>query len=90
MSLSFFFSRFVTEDSKLFVSVMAGVTLKTLSRSLSHCARAPRVIRAHPNTPATVGCGCAVYSMGECEHFYFFFAAMAARSSNGPGCWSCC
>ena len=64
--------RFVTEDSKLFVSVMAGVTLKTLSRSLSHCARAPRVIRAHPNTPATVGCGCAVYSMGECEHFYFF------------------
>ena len=25
----------------------------------------PRVIRAHPNTPAMIGCGCAVFSLGE-------------------------
>ena len=51
-------------DSKLFVSVMAGVTIKTLTNGLSNIAFSPRVIRAHPNTPAMVGCGCAVYSLG--------------------------
>jgi len=62
-----------TSSSKLFVSVMAGITLKTLTSSLAQCMRARdakadiRVIRAHPNTPATVGCGCAVYSVGESE-----------------------
>ena len=57
--------RLLTHDSKLFVSVMAGVTLKSLSLSLSRVAKNPRIIRTHPNTPATIGCGCAVYSLGD-------------------------
>lgn len=44
---------------------MAGVTIKSLTNALSNIAFNPRVIRAHPNTPAMVGCGCAVYSLGE-------------------------
>lgn len=58
-------TRYITTDSKLFVSVMAGVTIKSLTNALSNIAFNPRVIRAHPNTPAMVGCGCAVYSLGE-------------------------
>ena len=57
--------RMLTVDSKLFVSVMAGITLKSLQQSLSNIVLEPRIIRAHPNTPAMVGCGCAVYSLGE-------------------------
>ena len=57
--------RMLTVDSKLFVSVMAGITLKSLHQSLSNIILEPRIIRAHPNTPAMVGCGCAVYSLGE-------------------------
>lgn len=58
-------TRMLTVDSKLFVSVMAGITLKSLQQSLSNIVLEPRIIRAHPNTPAMVGCGCAVYSLGE-------------------------
>ncbi len=64
--------RLITEESKLFVSVMAGITLKTLSRSLAQCAKEPRVIRAHPNTPVNVGCGCAVFSSADCESQIWF------------------
>lgn len=56
---------FITKDDKLFVSVMAGITLDTLSSTLKKIVENPRIIRAHPNTPATVGCGCAVYTLGD-------------------------
>jgi pyrroline-5-carboxylate reductase len=55
----------LTVDSKLFVSVMAGITIKSLGQALGNIILEPRIIRAHPNTPAMVGCGCAVYSLGE-------------------------
>ena len=58
-------TRMLTVGSKLFISVMAGVTLKSLHQSLSCIILEPRIIRATPNTPAMVGCGCAVYSPGE-------------------------
>lgn len=53
------------EGSKLFVSVMAGVTIETLVSKVKLVVCEPRVIRAHPNTPAMIGCGCAVFSLGE-------------------------
>lgn len=49
---------------------MAGLTCKTLFASLSNITLCPRIIRAHPNTPAMVGCGCAVYSLGQGEKHY--------------------
>ena len=56
---------FVTSESKLFVSIMAGTKMETLSGSLKEIVKSPRIIRVHPNTPAMVGEGCAVYSLGE-------------------------
>lgn len=54
---------------------MAGITVKTLEQVLQNIVLAPRVIRTHPNTPVTVGIGCAVYTLGECKriidiHFF--------------------
>jgi pyrroline-5-carboxylate reductase len=47
-------------NGKLFVSIMAGVSLATLSKGL----RADRVIRVMPNTPCLVGQGAAGYALG--------------------------
>ena len=59
------YETFVTSESKLFVSIMAGTKMETLTRSLKEIVKSPRIIRVHPNTPAMVGQGCAVYSLGE-------------------------
>ena len=56
---------FVTSESKLFISVMAGVKMETLSGSLKEIVKSPRVIRVLPNTPVMVGEGCSAYSLGE-------------------------
>ena len=55
---------FLSSDPKLFISVMAGVTTKTLYDSLSSVVTNPRIIRANPNTPAMVGCGASAFSLG--------------------------
>ena len=57
--------RLVTEESKLFVSIMAGTKMETLAGNLRTIVHSPRIIRVHPNTPAMVGQGCSVYSLGE-------------------------
>lgn len=51
-------------ESKLFVSVLAGVTTETLAKLLAQVVAQPRVIRANPNTPAMVGCGASAFSLG--------------------------
>ena len=56
---------FLSQDPKLFISVMAGVTTKKLHDSLSSVVINPRVIRANPNTPAMVGCGASAFSLGK-------------------------
>ena len=55
----------LTSESKLFVSIMAGIQMKTLAGKLKTIAESPRIIRVHPNTPAMVGTGCSVISIGE-------------------------
>jgi len=55
----------LTSDSKLYVSVMAGIKMETLAGSLKTIVDNPRIIRVHPNTPAMVGTGCSVLSVGE-------------------------
>ncbi|XP_046396074.1 pyrroline-5-carboxylate reductase 1, mitochondrial-like isoform X2 [Ischnura elegans] len=50
--------------TKLFVSVIAGVTLRDLEQKLINIGFHPRVVRVMPNTPMTVGFGCSVYSGG--------------------------
>ena len=66
---------FLSQDPKLFISVMAGVTTKTLYDCLSSIVTNPRIIRANPNTPAMVGCGASAFSLGAgkvqvvCNHF---------------------
>ena len=57
----------LTSNSKLFVSIMAGIQMKTLAGSLKTIVESPRIIRVHPNTPAMVGTGCSVISIGEGE-----------------------
>lgn len=49
-------------QSKLFVSVLAGVTLETLNDQLQEVVNSPRIIRCMPNTPMMVGEGITVYS----------------------------
>ena len=56
---------FLSQDPKLFISVMAGVTTKKLHDSLSSVVINPRVIRANPNTPSMVGCGASAFSLGK-------------------------
>ena len=66
---------FLSQDPKLFISVMAGGTTKTLYDCLSSIVINPRIIRANPNTPAMVGCGASAFSLGAgkvqvlCNHF---------------------
>ncbi len=57
--------RLLTTESKLFVSIMAGIKMETLAGNLKTVVGSPRIIRVHPNTPAMVGAGCAVFSLGE-------------------------
>ena len=61
----------LTSESKLFVSIMAGIQMKTLAGKLKTVAESPRIIRVHPNTPAMVGTGCSVISIGEGEFIQF-------------------
>ena len=56
---------FVSSESKLFISLMAGVKNETLSQELKEIVKSPRVMRVMPNTPAMVGQGCFAYSLGE-------------------------
>lgn len=56
---------FITTESKLFISIMAGTKMETLAGNLRTIVESPRIIRVHPNTPAMVGQGCSVYSIGE-------------------------
>ena len=60
-----FYIRFITTESKLFISIMAGTKMETLAGNLRTIVESPRIIRVHPNTPAMVGQGCSVYSIGE-------------------------
>ena len=64
-SLSLESKEFVTPESKLFISLMAGVKNETLSQELKEIVKSPRVMRVMPNTPAMVGQGCFAYSLGE-------------------------
>jgi pyrroline-5-carboxylate reductase len=50
----------VDMHGKLIVSIVAGVTLSSLTEKL----RTPRVIRIMPNTPCLIGKGAAAYSRG--------------------------
>ncbi|KAI4457850.1 pyrroline-5-carboxylate reductase [Holotrichia oblita] len=50
--------------NKLFVSILAGVKLDALEKTLSRI-EGSRVIRVMPNTPMMVGEGCAVYCPGQ-------------------------
>jgi len=54
---------FLCQDSKLFISVMAGLNSQKLYESLSKFIPNPRVIRVTPNTPSLVGCGAAAVSL---------------------------
>ena len=56
---------YLTSESKLFISLMAGVKNETLSQELKEIVQSPRVMRVMPNTPAMVGQGCFAYSLGE-------------------------
>ncbi|XP_046595043.1 uncharacterized protein [Neodiprion pinetum] len=47
--------------SKLYVSVLVGVTLEVLQTKLERIVQQPRVIRSMPNTPMMVGEGITVY-----------------------------
>ena len=55
----------LTTDSKLYVSIMAGIKMDTLAGNLKTVVESPRIIRVHNNTPAMVGEGCSVFSTGE-------------------------
>ncbi|XP_015606301.1 pyrroline-5-carboxylate reductase [Cephus cinctus] len=47
--------------SKLYISVLVGVTLDILMSKLSNIVEKPRVVRSMPNTPMMVGEGITVY-----------------------------
>lgn len=55
---------FLCSDSKLFVSVMAGVNCQKLHDNLASVVPNPRVIRSAPNTPSLVGCGSSAFALG--------------------------
>ena len=55
----------LTTQSKLYVSIMAGIKMDTLAGNLKTVVESPRIIRVHNNTPAMVGAGCSVFSTGE-------------------------
>jgi len=49
------------DSPKMFVSIMAGVTLESLVAEIEASGIQADVIRVMPNTPAMVGCGSAAY-----------------------------
>ena len=55
----------LTNESKLFISIMAGIKVETLKSSLKSIVKSPRIIRATVNTPARVSQGCFVYSLSK-------------------------
>lgn len=55
----------ITTESKLYVSIMAGIKMNTLLEDLKTVVEGARIIRVHNNTPAMVGAGCSVFSTGE-------------------------
>ena len=55
----------VTSKSKLFVSIMAGIQMRTLADELKTVVKSPRIIRTTVNTPSMVRAGCSVMSIGE-------------------------
>merc|ERR1712110_1137939 len=55
----------LTNESKLFISIMAGIKVETLTTSLKSIVQSPRIIRATVNTPARVSQGCFVYSLSK-------------------------
>jgi len=56
---------FLCQDSKLFVSVMAGLPCHKIQENLSKFIPNPRVVRATVNTPSLVGCGSSALSLGK-------------------------
>ncbi|XP_018394645.1 PREDICTED: pyrroline-5-carboxylate reductase 1, mitochondrial-like, partial [Cyphomyrmex costatus] len=54
-------------ENKLFISVLAGVTLKVLYDKLSAIVISPRIIRSIPNTPMMIGEGITVYCSNNAE-----------------------
>lgn len=54
-------------ESKLFISVLAGVSLEILYAKLSAVVKSPRIIRSTPNTPMMVGEGITVYCSKNAE-----------------------
>jgi len=50
-------------DSKLFISIAAGVTLRAIAASLPGGAH--RVVRVMPNTPALINKGASAYALGD-------------------------
>lgn len=57
----------IKPDSKLFISVLAGVTLDTLHTKLYAIINFPKIIRAMPNTPMMIGEGITIYSSKNAE-----------------------
>ncbi|XP_029664461.1 pyrroline-5-carboxylate reductase [Formica exsecta] len=62
-ALNTFVEQKVTEKfkNKLFISVLAGISLEVLHTKLSAIVISPRIIRSMPNTPMMVGEGITVY-----------------------------
>ncbi|GAB1864939.1 pyrroline-5-carboxylate reductase [Camponotus japonicus] len=54
-------------ENKLFISVLAGVSLEILHAKLSAVVTSPRIIRSMPNTPMMVGEGITVYCSKNAE-----------------------
>lgn len=52
------------DDSKLVISIAAGVPIEAIERKLGH-GRGMRIVRTMPNTPALVGAGATALSPGE-------------------------
>lgn len=50
------------DDSKLIVSIAAGITTTAVEKSLSGCGR---VVRVMPNTPLQIGKGASAYCLGK-------------------------
>ena len=55
---------YLCQDSKVFVSVMVGLTCEALHSNLSGVVSNPRIVRVMPNTPSLVGCGASAVSLG--------------------------
>ncbi|KAK4313763.1 hypothetical protein Pmani_014919 [Petrolisthes manimaculis] len=52
------------DHNPLFVSIVTGHDIDSLEEMLSTLVERPRVIRTMPNTPAMIGQGCCLYTLG--------------------------